>query len=25
MGTVTTPAERQKYRELGVTIFLATA
>lgn len=23
MGTVTTPAERQKYRELGVTIFLA--
>jgi 2-keto-3-deoxy-L-rhamnonate aldolase RhmA len=23
MGTVSTPAERQKYRELGVTIFLA--
>jgi hypothetical protein len=23
MGTVTTPAERQTYRELGVTIFLA--
>ena len=23
MGTVTTPAERQKYRELGVTIFMA--
>ena len=23
MGTVTTPDERQKYRELGVTIFLA--